>query len=318
LLIFSLKSTSLRQDNGIPDQHRALKAQTQECTVTAIADTRLPGLGEVVSLEETFVCEISPEDNDGESGHIREIEGTSAQIEKLRELLYTGELESGFSTLRIPGSEISEGGVILPAGEEITLGHNGRRKLLANTGDRYFLAVRVAASDKVVAATAASISDDIFGTNGDTVNMVSQFDACSYGKFKIIPGPPPGTDISSSLAAPGVIDVKIPINLQDTTSTRDAVANAITTAVQEKLGFNLPGPFDAVMYIVEGCYVGDCESWGAYASINSWRSVYRNDYYSHAAVQVHEIGHNLNLAHSRGLDGAEYTDHTCSVSCYYD
>jgi hypothetical protein len=314
LLIFSLKSTSLRQDNGIPDQHRALKAQTQECTVTAIADTRLPGLGEVVSLEETFVCEISPEDNDGESGHIREIEGTSAQIEKLRELLYTGELESGFSTLRIPGSEISEGGVILPAGEEITLGHNGRRKLLANTGDRYFLAVRVAALDKVVAATAASISDDIFGTYGDPVNMVSQFVACSYGQLTIIPGPAPGTDISSSLAAPGVIDVTIPIALG--TSNRDQVFNAITTAVQTKLGFNLPGPFDAVMYIVEGCYV-DC-GWAAYAGVNSWYSVYQGVYYSHAAVQVHEIGHNLNLAHSGGLDGAEYTDHTCSVSCYYD
>ena len=28
-------------------------------------------------------------------------------------------------------------------------------------------------------------------------------------------------------------------------------------------------------------------------------------------VQMHEIGHNLNLAHSSGLDGREYSDHTC-------
>jgi hypothetical protein len=282
-----------------------LNPQTQECTVIAIAVEGSP--------EEKFVCEIAPEDNNGESGHILEIEATSAQIEKLRELLYVGELESGFSTLSIPGSEISEGGVILPAGEDINLGHNGRRKLLANTGDRYFLAVRVTAPDKVVAATADSISDEIFGTFGDTVNMVSQFDACSYGKFKIIPGPQPGTDISSFLAAPGVIDVDIPINLG--TSDRYQVQNAITTAVQTKLGFDLPGPFDAVMYIVEGCYVGNCAI--AYAGLNSWYSVYTADWYKSPSVHLHEIGHNLNLGHSGGLNGGEYSDQTGLVSgCY--
>ena len=30
-----------------------------------------------------------------------------------------------------------------------------------------------------------------------------------------------------------------------------------------------------------------------------------------------EVGHNLNLAHSGGLDGRSYTDHTCIMVCYF-
>jgi hypothetical protein len=66
------------------------------------------------------------------------------------------------------------------------------------------------------------------------------------------------------------------------------------------------------MYILEKCYL-EC-GWAAYAYINSWNSVYQNWYYYATGVQVHELGHNFNLAHSGGLNGATYTDHTCMVS----
>jgi len=75
------------------------------------------------------------------------------------------------------------------------------------------------------------------------------------------------------------------------------------------LGFDLPGPFDYVMYIVENCYDG-C-SWAAYAGVNHWMSLYRSHYYKYTGVLMHEFGHNLGFAHSGGLDGSTYTDHTC-------
>ena len=45
------------------------------------------------------------------------------------------------------------------------------------------------------------------------------------------------------------------------------------------------------MYIIEKCYNG-C-GWAAYAYPNSWMSVYQMEYYKHAAVQLHELGHNF-------------------------
>ena len=54
------------------------------------------------------------------------------------------------------------------------------------------------------------------------------------------------------------------------------------------------------------CHLQDCE-WAAYAYIGSYDQYYRGAYYSHAGVQLHEHGHNMQLAHSGGLNGLEYT-----------
>lgn len=45
--------------------------------------------------------------------------------------------------------------------------------------------------------------------------------------------------------------------------------------------------------------------------MNHWLSLYVGDNYKYPAVVMHELGHNLNMAHSGGTDGLEYTDHTC-------
>jgi len=70
----------------------------------------------------------------------------------------------------------------------------------------------------------------------------------------------------------------------------------VTDAVQTKLGFDLPGPYQHVLYVLEDCYV-DC-GWAGYASINGWRSVFQGIYFKHVWALVHEIGHNLNLVSS--------------------
>uniref|UniRef100_A0A7S2RVQ4 Peptidase M11 gametolysin domain-containing protein n=1 Tax=Eucampia antarctica TaxID=49252 RepID=A0A7S2RVQ4_9STRA len=88
-----------------------------------------------------------------------------------------------------------------------------------------------------------------------------------------------------------------------------AIENAITTAVQLKLGFGLPGPFQQVMYIKHACFGPHC-GYAALADSNSWMSVFQGDYYKDAGVQMHEIGHNFGLAHS-GMGQDTYADHTC-------
>jgi len=92
-------------------------------------------------------------------------------------------------------------------------------------------------------------------------------------------------------------------------SSDNAIHNAITAAVQYKLGFGLPGPFQQVMYIKHACFGPHC-GYAALADSNSWMSVFQGDYYKDAGVQMHEIGHNFGLAHS-GMGQDTYADHTC-------
>jgi hypothetical protein len=43
---------------------------------------------------------------------------------------------------------------------------------------------------------------------------------------------------------------------------------------------------------------GGSTNWIAYAYINSWLSVYKGPWCAYPSGQMHELGHNLNLAHS--------------------
>ena len=74
----------------------------------------------------------------------------------------------------------------------------------------------------------------------------------------------------------------------------------------------LPYIFDHVTFILAECFEIDtgCE-FVAYAYGNHWLSVFMGDNFKYPAVLMHEYGHNLNLAHSGGLDGGSYSDHTC-------
>ena len=149
--------------------------------------------------------------------------------------------------------------------------------------------------------SADQISDDIFGTYGDQMTLKSQMNACSYGKVDIIAGINDEHEVS-----PGVIEVTIDKSLVG--NSRSVIRTAVIEEVQLLLGHSLPGPYSHVMFVLEGCYT-DC-GWAAYAYVNSWLSVYQGKYYKMVGVQMHEIGHNFNLAHSGGLDGRTYTDHT--------
>ena len=189
-----------------------------------------------------------------------------------------------------------------------------RRRKLSNggvTGVKPILVVKVTDSQgRARNESPYQISDDIFGSYTDPVNMKSQLEDCSFGQLTIQPGQVLPENVASKDSAgntiPGMMEVTIPIPLN--TNDRYKIHNAITTEVQSKLGFTLPGPYEQVMYVIEKCYVG-C-GWAAYAYVNSWMSVYQSQYYKMVGVTVHELGHNFGMAHSGGLNGETYTDHT--------
>jgi len=133
------------------------------------------------------------------------------------------------------------------------------------------------------------IGDDFFGTEGDPVNLKERIEACSMGKWKVKAGhfnheSKYDKKVNGDIVK-GVMTVRISVSLSKDKYT---IHNAVTKAVEDKLGTGLPGPYNHVMYVLQKCY-NSC-GWAAYAYINSWMSVYQHDYYKKVGVQFHELG----------------------------
>ncbi len=127
----------------------------------------------------------------------------------------------------------------------------------------------------------------MFGTGVDLVNLKSGLEECSWNKLTVVPELVIQNSATPDMeVATGVIEVSIDVPLDG--SSRSTVRNAVTTAVTNKLGHSLPGPYDYVLYSLQGCYGTDC-GWAAYAYINSWNSVYQGVYYKRPGVLIHEV-----------------------------
>ena len=130
-------------------------------------------------------------------------------------------------------------------------------------------------------------SDEVFGTGVDPVNLKSGLEECSWNQLTVVPQLAIQDSATPDMeVAPGVIEVSIGISLDGNSDS--AIRNAVTTAVTNKLGHSLPGPYDYVLYSLEKCYGTDC-GWAAYAYINSWNSVYQDYYYKRPGVLMHEV-----------------------------
>ena len=167
--------------------------------------------------------------------------------------------EEGDESVYLPPGEI-----ILASGQSRSLRGSHHRGLAQQVyeGKKPIVAVRVTDSGGLVHPDSAEvISDKIFGTRGDKVNIKSQLEACSHGKLQVTNEY--DIDVSDKLAAPGVIEIDIPISLVG--NDRRAVRTELIRATQNKLGFVLPGPFQNVMFVLEGCYK-DC----GWAAVSMW------------------------------------------------
>ena len=70
---------------------------------------------------------------------------------------------------------------------------SNRRRL--TTGTKTVLVVRVVANDSSTTASAYQLSDSVFGTNGDLVNLKTQYAACSHNQLQFQPAT--GTGIAN-------------------------------------------------------------------------------------------------------------------------
>jgi hypothetical protein len=177
------------------------------------------------------------------------------------------------------------------------------------SGTRTVLAVRILLTDgQYNFADQTGLSNDVFGNGVDTSNLKSQYAACSANKLifdkapnrSMTSNPNDGTTAISN----GVVDIKVALAVAPRID--GAIVNAVTTKINSVFGVTSPNQLaNHVMY----CLPSGTMDGIAYAYINSWNSVYSNEWCNYVSGQMHEIGHNLGYAHSNE-GGQSYADQT--------
>ena len=162
-----------------------------------------------------------------------------------------------------------------------------RRNLAASSGTLKTLVIRVIAKNGIEpTASIKQLRSDVFE---DQVCLKSQYEACSHGRLKIEPFQ--GNTKTGRTINGGVVDVKIDIN--PVNENKDIFEKKAKEKAKEMYG-DLATQFDLVMF----CMPRGTGDWLAYAYVNRNDSYFNDKWCSSVSTQVHEVGHNLGLAHS--------------------
>ena len=132
------------------------------------------------------------------------------------------------------------------------------------TGTRAVLVVRADAADVSTTKSNEGLEDDIFGTGNDAVNLVSQYDACSYGQLQFEAAATPVLTVQISNTVTGANDGTIRQAMEDE-------ANIL-------LGQNVYSFANHVMFCLPRGTVTSSGSsgWIGYANLPGSRSVYND------------------------------------------
>jgi len=261
-------------------------------------------------VEEKWSCEFDPVQAKNLGVDIVEIEGIDEKF------LENKGAKSGLSTMVISGG-IIEGTemLIVPSTayvevHELLDGDNKnlrqrQRNLIATSGTLNTLVVRVISKDGTEpSASIQQMRSDAFE---DRLCLKSQYDACSHGQLKIEPFQ--GKTQTGRRINGGVVDVKIDSNPKiGNKQTFETKAKAKAAEIYGDLT-----QFDLVLF----CIPPGTGDWLAYAYVNRWDSFYNDKWCSSISAQVHEVGHNLGLAHS-GEGSMNYGDQSGMMGYSYE
>lgn len=187
--------------------------------------------------------------------------GKSGKIIKLNHLYNLPEgtiqkFESGSSVLSISGAQVTAAGIEIPKGAGATVLKTkiDTRRLQTSGVKKKVLVIRVKTQAGTTTASADTISDKIFGTSGDPVNLSSQYDDCSYGKLtfsslnRLNFGDP-------ALDAPGVYEVEVATSTRNHEQLRELITDKLNddwpnTPLPDVSWGDLNGAsrFDHIMY----------------------------------------------------------------------
>ena len=112
------------------------------------------------------------------------------------------------------------------------------RKLAINTiGERSVLIFRIRVNGMSPSITAEEVSNAVFGTGDDTVNLSSQYLACSYNKLNFTYAV--GAELDSFLVANGVIDITVANAATTYEAANAAIAKAQSTVKNGGMGLRM-------------------------------------------------------------------------------
>ena len=244
--------------------------------------------------KEQWVCEFSEEESQ-QIGGLKFVDLINAQN-------IVADAKSGRSTLTVSEAivDMEDSTMRLPQDALYEIGTHDRRKLAAKTGDLSTLVIRLIDSGNVEpTADRSQLKNDVFD---DSSSLKSQFTACSHNKLRIKPYS--GITINNRAINDGIVDVQLDFNVR--TGDRGSLQSAAFKSATAQIGDLNDDKYDIVMF----CVPPGTGEWLAYAFSNHKFSFYNDDYCQYVSAQVHEVGHNLGLAHSGEINQGKYNDQT--------
>ena len=260
--------SSLR-GNASP-RHRVLRPQ-HECTVVRV-ETQFDETSLSADEGDEYKCELHPEDRANAGTYFVSIEGVDST-----QLAATS---SGETTLVAEGATIMNGVLSVPSGAAVRLETPETRRRLAKTeGTRRVLVVRAETKGGDTIGSKRDLTDRIFGTHGNSINMRSQYLGCSHDKLDFVPFE--GSTQKGYHVTEGVIEVDIDKDFRG--KSRYDAEDALEAAAASVVG-DLQSQFDNVILCIPP---GTSGAWIAYAYVNSWLSAYNDQWCEKLSTLVH-------------------------------
>jgi hypothetical protein len=160
-------------------------------------------------------------------------------------------------------------------------------------------------------ANAEVLQENIFN---DKVCLKSQYEACSHDQVLITQATEFSTTLENNVSINGIVDVHVnALAVEGNYKMLEYEAMAAANNIYGRFS-SLAETFDLVMF----CQPPGTGDWLAYAYVNDWRSFYNNKWCQRVSAQMHEVGHNMNLAHSGLPNDSVYADKSGMMGFSYN